>query len=65
MRSSIVIILLLALVIGGYILYEGRKEAFASVAAPLSTPSPNLGQAYQFRLGKRELVDAVAGSAVA
>ncbi len=36
-------------------------EGFATTASPLSTPSPNLNQAFQFRLGKREMVDAAVG----
>ena len=35
------------------------KESFVSKGNPYSSPSPNIQQAYEFRLGKRELVDAV------
>ena len=34
-------------------------EGFASGGNPYSAPSPNLSQSFEFRLGKRELVDAV------
>lgn len=37
----------------------GAKEGFASVGNPYSSPSPNIQQAFEFRLGKRELVDTV------
>lgn len=56
-----------ALIIAGVIVYggagAGAAEGFATAAAPLSAPSPNLSQAYQFRLGKREMVDATVQNA--
>jgi hypothetical protein len=34
-------------------------EGFQSSQNPYNTPSPNIQQAYEFRLGKRSLVDTV------
>jgi len=36
-------------------------EGFQSYQNPYNTPSPNIQQAYEFRLGKRSLVDEVVG----
>jgi hypothetical protein len=65
MNSSVLLVIGAALIIAGVIVYGGAggAEGFATAAAPLSAPSPNLAQAYQFRLGKREMVDAVVQNA--
>jgi hypothetical protein len=47
------------IVLAVYFLWNGfNQEGFATAGAPQSMPSPNLFQAYQFRLGARERVDA-------
>jgi hypothetical protein len=69
MNRTALLVIGVALIIAGVIVYggagagAGAAEGFATAAAPLSSPSPNMAQAYQFRLGKRELVDATVQNA--
>lgn len=68
MTRTTLLVIGVALIIAGVIVYGGAAgaelaEGFATAAAPLSAPSPNMAQAYQFRLGKRELVDATVQNA--
>lgn len=67
MTRNALLVIAIALIIAGVIVYggagAGAAEGFATAAAPLSAPSPNMAQAYHFRLGKRELVDATVQNA--
>ena len=55
-KSFILIVIMIA--VGVYLCQASYGEAFSTKGSPLSIPSPNLAQAFQFRLGSRERVDA-------
>ena len=48
----------------GSMLSPTPSEGFVSGGNPYNAPSPNLTQAYAFRIGKRELVNEVSGTSL-